>query len=246
MSELLIRIVSQEGLDNDGRLQSHQWAAIPPELAGVYMSGGLKKVRRLAEGYFSYRFSEPAAKKVRARWHSGEPHLDLLYYHVPGLHGRGLARLGRLRSTGTRDVYRGYHEVRGGQMVSPAARVERRSWPDDMPWVAPSAGEFIDSELEKSSYLGIFELRVERTPTGCNLHTVLIDFPPVTSGFNANLWQKPWQPMRSTANIEFLRRELTSAAKSLDHTVRFEVEERAGTPERLQFRFDSKQPSSLA
>jgi hypothetical protein len=115
-----------------------------------------------------------------------------------------------------------------------------------MPWVAPSAGEFIDSELEKSSYLGIFELRVERTPTGCNLHTALIDFPPVTTGFNANLWGQPWQPMRSAANLQFLRREITAAAQSLNHTARFEIEELAGTPPRLPFRFDSKQPSPLA
>jgi hypothetical protein len=244
MAEVVVRICSQEGRDAEGRLQSHQWAEVPAGLAGVYMSGGLKKIRRLAEQYFSFRFYE-GSKRVLGRWHSGEPHLTLRYYRLPGLHGRELMHLGRLRSTGTRDVYRGYLDIRGGEMVSPAAVLEHRPWPADVPWAAPSAGEFTDSEKQRDSYLGIFELRVERTSDGCNLHTTLVDFPPVESGFGAKLLSKPWQPMQRAANVAFLRREIESTARSLGHTVRFEVEDRPGTPARQRFQFDPKQPAGV-
>src|SRR5678816_1191654 len=83
MPEFSIRIFAAEGLDAAGHLQSHQYAEIPAELTGPYMSGGLKKIRRLAEGYFSFRFSS-ASRRVRGRWHSGEPHLELQFYHLPG------------------------------------------------------------------------------------------------------------------------------------------------------------------
>jgi hypothetical protein len=244
MAEILVRLFSQEGCDARGQLQSHQWAELPAELAGAYMSGGLKKVRRLAELYFTFRFSE-AKRRVSGRWRSGEPHMSLRFYRLPGLDGRLLVHLGRLRSTGTRDVYRGFLEVRGGEMVSPAAVLESRPWPEDIPWVAPSAGEFIDSEKARSSYLGIFEFRIQRTATGCSLHTLLVDFPPTETGFGAKLWAKPWQPMRRAANLAYLRREVEATASELGHTVRFEVEDRPGAPVRPPFRFDGSQTASV-
>ena len=93
MSEVVVRLCSQEGRDAEGRLQSHQWAELPAELARPYLSGGLKKVRRLTEGYFGYRFWEHA-RRVHGRWRAGEPHLTLRYYRLPGLHGREIAHLG--------------------------------------------------------------------------------------------------------------------------------------------------------
>jgi hypothetical protein len=242
MAEVVVRLCSQEGRDAEGRLQSHQWAEVPVELAGPYMSGGLKKIRRLAEGYFGFRFSE-SARRVRGRWRSGEPHLLLQYYHLPGLHGREIAHLGRLRSSGTRDVYRGYLEVRGGEMVSGAAILEQRPWPADIPWVAPSAGEFTDSEKQRSSYLGIFEFRIERTSSGCTIHTTLFDFPPAESGFLAKWGTKPWQPMRRAVNLAFLRREIGSTAHELGLTVRFEEQQVPGTPARPRFTTANPQPT---
>ena len=122
MAEFSIRLSSQEGRDAHGRLQSHQCAEVPAELAGAFMSGGLKKIRRMAEAYFSFRFS-PAAAQVRGVWRSGEPSLRRQFHGVPFVHGRRMVSLGRLRSAGTLDVYRGYHEIRGGEIVSNAARV---------------------------------------------------------------------------------------------------------------------------
>lgn len=236
MAEILVRLCSQEGFDAQGRFQSHQWAELPAELAGTYLSGGLKKVRRLAEEYFTFRFSE-AQRRVNGRWRSGEPHLSLRFYRVPGLHGRLLVHLGRLRSTGTRDVYRGFFEIRGGESVSPAAALEGRPWPADIPWVSPSAGEFIDSEKAKSSYLGIFEFRVERTAEGCALHALLVDFPPAETGLGARLWSKPWQPLRCSTNLAYLRREIEASAKELGHTASFVEDHRPGAPARATFRF---------
>jgi len=244
MAEIVVRVCSQEGFDAKGRFQSHQWAELPAELAGTYMSGGLKKVRRLAELYFTFRFSE-AQRRIKGRWHSGEPHLSLRFYHVPGVHGRLLVHLGRLRSTGTRDVYRGFLEIRGGESVSPAAVVESRPWPDDIPWVSPSAGEFIDSEKAKSSYLGIFEFRVQRTASGCSLHTLLVDFSPSETGLGARLWSKSWQPLRRSTNLAYLRREIEASAKELGHSVRFVEEDQPGAPARPAFRFDSRQTAGV-
>ena len=87
MAELDVRLFSQEGLDAEGCLQSHQWAELPQDLAQPLMVGGLKKIRRLAEGYFSYRFS-PAASRVRGVWRSGEPRLRTKLHHLPFVHGR--------------------------------------------------------------------------------------------------------------------------------------------------------------
>jgi hypothetical protein len=235
MRVVTVRIYSQEGRDAEGRLQSHQWAELPAELAGRYLSGGLKRIRRLTESYFAYRFW-PAASRVRGAWRSGEPHLMLQFWHVPGLHGRLLLHLGRLRSTGTLDVYRGYHEIRGGEMLSPAARLASRPWPADMPWVAPSAGEFSDAERQRESYYGIFEIRVQRTRSGCLLHTTLIDFPLAEGGLRASLWSKPWQPMRRAANLAFLHKEIETSAREKGYEVRFEIQDLPGLPERARFR----------
>src|SRR5262245_10451466 len=136
MADFAVPLFSQEGMDEASRLQSHQWAEVPAELTSPFMTGGLKKVRRMAESYFSYRFGAGSAN-VRGVWRAGEPTMLLRFHRIPFLHGRSLVRLGRLRSTGTLDVYRGYHEIRGGDAVAPAAVLEHRPWPDDMPWVAP-------------------------------------------------------------------------------------------------------------
>jgi hypothetical protein len=232
-----VRVFGQEGFDADGRLQSHQWAEVPAELTGPFMTGGLKKVRRMMEAYFSYRFGAGAAR-VRGVWRSGEPTLRLRFHRIPFLHGRPLVRLGRLRSTGTLDVYRGYHEIRAGDSVAPAAVLERRPWPADMPWVAPSAGEFIDSEKQRAAYLGIFEIRVERASAGCVLHTALVDFPAVRRGIKAAFVDKPWTPLRQQCNLEFLRTQVQQVAHELGHQVRFESAALAGTPARLRFNFD--------
>lgn len=237
MSEFTIRLISQEGCDPQGRLQSHQHAQLPADLAGVFMSGGLKKIRRMAESYFSYRFS-PAAAQVRGIWRSGEPTLRRQFYGVPFVHGRRLVSLGRLRSAGTLDVYRGYHEIRGGEIVSNSAQVLGRQWPADMPWVAPSAGEFIQNEQHRTAYLGIFEIRVERTAEGCSLHTLLVDFPPAQKGLAAGWAGKPWAPMRRNANLDFLRGQVTEAARESGHTVTFTIEDLDGPPPRPLFRFD--------
>lgn len=72
-----------------------------------------------------------------------------------------LVHLGRLRVAATADIFRGYMEIIDGDMVSPAAIVAPKPWPDDMPWVAPSAGEFrVQAEHERPPYLGTFEIRV--------------------------------------------------------------------------------------
>jgi len=237
MSEFTIRLISQEGRDAHGRLQSHQHALVPADLAGAFMSGGLKKIRRMAESYFSYRFSSAAAQ-VRGAWRSGEPTLRRQFHGVPFVHGRRLVSLGRLRSAGTLNVYRGYHEIRGGEIVSNSAQVLGRQWPADMPWVAPSAGEFIQNEQHKTAYLGIFEIRVERTADGCALHTLLVDFPPAEKGMAAGWLDKPWAPMRRNANLDFLRAQITDVARELGHGAKFTIEDLDGTPPRPLFRFD--------
>lgn len=237
MAEFTVRLTSQEGRDAGGRLQSHQRAELPADLAGVFLVGGLKKIRRLTESYFSYRFS-PAAAQVRGVWRSGEPSLHRRFHHVPLVHGRQIVALGRLRSTGTLDVYRGYHEIRGGEIVSGAARVDGRPWPADMPWVAPSAGEFIHNEKRDTAYLGIFEIRVERAAAGCVLHTLLVDFPPAERGLASGWFGKSWAPMRRHANLDFLRAQVLGAASEQEHTVQFVLEELPGAPPRPRFRFD--------
>jgi hypothetical protein len=235
MSEFTVRIFEQSGEDDAGRVQVHTWAEVPRELAGVYLTGGLRKIRKLTDAYFSYRFSPRAAKRVRGRWTRGEPSLSLNWYRIPFVHGKQLVRLGRLRSAATNDVYRGYFEILGGEVVSPAAILEHRAWPEDLPWVAPSAGEFdIHNETERPPYLGIFETRVQRTRGGCTLHVLLLDFPATRSGLGARMWQQPWHPMTAQPNLDFLRKEITSAAREGNHTVRFEKRVIAGTPTGLR------------
>ena len=226
MAELQVRLHSQEGVDSDGRWQSHQWAEVPAEIAVPYLSGGLKKIRRLVEGHFGFRFS-PASKRVRGLWHGGEPTLRLRYLRMPLVH------LGRLRVAATADLFRGYMEILDGGMVSPVAVAVPKPWPTDMPWLAPSAGEFhIEAEQERP-YLGTFEIRVQRTATGCTLHTILQDFPPVSTGLRGWIWSQPWQPMKRTTNLDYLRKELQSTAGAANHTLRFEIEDHPGIPERL-------------
>jgi hypothetical protein len=237
---LRISLHSQEGLDAAGRLQSHQWAEVPPEIAAVYLSGGLKKIRRLTERYLGFAGSPAAAARVRSRWRAGEPHLRLCFHHVPFVHGKLLLHLGRLRQTGTRHVYRGWHEIRGGSVVSDAARLDGSPWPADIPWAAPSAGEFIDSESRRRAYLGIFEIRVERAAAGCTLHTLLVDFPPAERGFRALLGTRPWAPLRRGANLAFLRSEVEATARAAGHDVQFEFVERPGTPARVRFDFSGE------
>jgi hypothetical protein len=237
VSAFAIELQTQEGMDGAGQLQSHQWAALPAELAAPFMHGGLKHIRRMTERYFGFRFWG-GARRVRGVWRSGEPHLQLRFFHLPGVHGRVLLHAGRLRATGTLDVYRGYHEVRGGALVAPAALAVPRPWPADLPWVAPSAGEFIDSEKLRASYLGIFELRVERQATGCSVHARLVDFPPATHGLAARVWQRAWAPARQVANVAFLQSEIAAAAAGLGHTVHCTVHTRPGIPPRPQFQFD--------
>jgi len=232
---VVVKLFVQEGVDAAGCAQVHAWAEIPEVLAGVYLSGGLKKIRRLVESYFSYRFSQPAAKRVRGRWTRGEPSMLLNWYRIPGLHGRTLAHLGRLRSTATNDVYRGYLEILGGDTVEPAAVLEHRPWPEDFGWVAPSAGEFdIQSVRNRPPYLGVFETRVQRTPAGCTLHLMLIDFPVARAGRGARWWQQPWQPMTAVPNMDFLRVEIESVARAAGHAVRFEASRVPGTPAGLR------------
>lgn len=237
MAEVEVRLFSQEGRDAENRLQSHQWAEIPAVLSGPFMSGGLKKIRRMAETYFSYRFT-PDGTRVRGVWRSGEPSLRRQFHRLPFLHGRTLVSLGRLRSSGTLDVYRGYHEIRGGRAIAPAAVLARRPWPEDMPWVAPSAGEFTDSEQQKKAYLGIFEIRVERRGDGCTLHTALVDFPATDAGLEAGWLSQPWHPLRRDANLAFLKTQITAVARDLNCRVTFVEEDRSGTPARMSFKFD--------
>jgi hypothetical protein len=233
MSQLTVRLYSQQGIDATGSLQAHQWAEVPSEISIAYLSGGLKKIRRMTERYFSYRFS-PESKRVRAVWRSGEPHLELRRSRLSLRRRRTLAHLGRLRAAATADIFRGYLEILDGDLIDPAARLAGRPWPADMPWVAPSAGEFdVAAEHERPPYLGTFEIRVQRAPTGCTLHTILQDFPAARRGSAAKLWERPDQPMARTANLDFLQQEIRAAAREAGHDVRFEITDVPGVPERL-------------
>lgn len=225
---------SQEALDADGRWQSHQWAELPAPVAAPFIDGGLKHVRRMTERYCSYGFLT-GARRVRGTWRAGEPHLCLRFYHVPGVHGRELVHLGRLRLGGTLDVYRGYHAVRGGKMV---AAEGQPNWPADIPWVAPSAGEFIETERGASCYRGLFEIRVQRRASGCELHTLLVDVPPAATGLAARLWKQPWAPLGSAANVAFLQHEIAAAARAQGAAVHFQPRPHSGVPERPRFHFD--------
>lgn len=226
--DLQVTLHSQQGLDEGGRLQAHQWAEIPDELSTVYMTGGLKRVRRAVEAYCRYRFSERAAKRVRVLWHQGEPHFVLRWMGTPLVH------LGRLRQAGTVDVYRGHMEVLGGELVARDAIASPAAWPDDLPWVAPSAGEFdAAKEVVRPPYLGVFEFRVYRRPTGCSLHQFLRDFPPISHGWKARIWKREWMPLTRMPNLEFLAADVRAAARQENHDVLFEIRDHEGTPEPL-------------
>ena len=228
MADLVVTLHSQQALDEHGRFQCHQWAEIPDELSVVYMTGGLKRVRRMLETYCGYAFTPEASKWIRAAWRRGEPWFRLRYLRVPLLH------LGRLRQSGTVDVYRGQFDVLGGDMVAREALTSPMPWPDDLPWVAPSDGEFdIQAESVRPPYLGIFESRVYRRPTGCSLHLFLRDFPPIHSGIKSKLWSHPWMPLTRIPNLHFLRGDVRSAARQEHHAVAFEMHEHEGVPEPL-------------
>jgi hypothetical protein len=228
MAELSITLHSQQGIGERDRFQAHQWAEIPDDLSVVYMTGGLKRVRRIVESYFRYRFSAEASKWVRSVWQRGEPVMRLRYLHTP------LIRLGRLRQAGTVDIYRGHLEILGGDLVAPDAIESPQPWPIDIPWVAPSAGEFdIEAETQRPPYLGIFEFRVYRRPSGCSLHLFLRDFPPVRSGLKARLWTRSWLPLTRLPNLHFLQWDVRSVAEQEGHGVRFEVRDHEGAPDPL-------------
>lgn len=228
MANWAVTLHSQQALDERGRFHAHQWAEIPDELSVAYMTGGLKRVRRMVEAYCNYAFSPDAPKWVRCTWRRGEPWFRLRYLRVPLVH------LGRLRLAGSVDVYRGHFEVLGGDMVAPEAIDAASPWPDDLPWVAPSDGEFdIEAEFERPPYLGVFEARVCRRPTGCSVHLFLRDFPPIRSGVKTKLWSHPWMPMTRIPNLHFLQSDVRAIARRENHTVLFEMRHHEGVPEPL-------------
>lgn len=228
MANLVVQLHSQQALDESGRFHAHQWAEIPDELSVTYMTGGLKRLRRMVETYCAYTFSPEARKWIRASWRRGEPWFRLRYLRVPLVH------LGRLRQAGTIDVYRGQFDVLGGDMVAREAIASPRPWPADLPWVAPSDGEFdIEAESQRPPYLGIFEARVYRRPTGCSVHLFLRDFPPIHAGIKARLWSHPWMPLTRLPNLHFLQADARAIAADEGHTVLFEIHEHDGVPEPL-------------
>jgi len=229
VANLSVALHSQQALDEHGRFHSHQWVEVPDELSVIYMTGGLKRVRRMLESYCAYTFTPEARKWVHGLWRKGEPWFRLRYLRQPLIH------LGRLRQTGTTDVYRGHFEVLGGAMVARQAIDTPAEWPHDMPWVAPSAGEFdIQAESVRPPYLGIFEARVYRQPTGCSVHLFVRDFPPVRGGLRAKLWSRAWMPLTRIPNLHFLQMDVRSIARQENHTVLFEMREHDGVPEPLR------------
>jgi hypothetical protein len=226
MAELSVTLHSQQGIGERERFQAHQWAEVPDELSVVYMTGGLKRLRRFVESYFRYRFSPEASKWVRGAWQRGEPVMQLRYLHTP------LIRLGRLRQAGTVDIYRGHLEILGGDLVAREALDSPQPWPIDIPWVAPSAGEF-DVDAETHPYLGIFEFRVYRRPSGCSLHLFLRDFPPVRRGIKSKLLSKPWLPLARLPNLHFLQWDVRAVAEQEHHAVQFEIRDHEGAPDPL-------------
>lgn len=237
-----IRVFSQEAVDSSGQIQSHQWAEVPAPISIVYLSGGLKKIRRMVERYFSYRFA-PTCKPVRASWHQGEPRLEKRRLWR---RGETLAHLGRLRVAATNDIYRGYMQILAGEMLPPAATLASRPWPADMPWVAPSAGEFdVRLEHERPPYLGTFEIRVQRTALGCTLHTILQDLPAARQGHGAKLANWDAAPLRRSANVEFLKQEIAAAGRESGLETTFEITDRPGVPQRLHAIYAQQHPSPV-
>lgn len=228
MPNLVVTLHSQHGVDEKGRLQTHQWAEIPDELSVVYMTGGLKRVRRIVETYFRYDFQPQLRRWVRCLWHRGEPEFMLRYVKQSILH------LGRLRQSGTVDAYRGHLEILGGGLLDPHASREPMPWPPDLPWAAPTAGEFdIQAEQVRPPYLGVFELRVYRRPSGCTLHLFVRDLPLLRHGLKASLWSRPWMPLTEPTNLGFLRAEISQTALEQNHKVQFEMRSHDGIPQPL-------------
>ena len=228
MTNLMVALHSQQGIDERGRLSSHQWAEVPDELAVIYMTGGLKRVRRMAEAYTRCDYAPDLMRRVRAVWRRGEPQFLLRRLRM------SLLRLGRLRQAGTVDAYRGHFEILGGAIVPREAITSPLGWPEDLPWAAPSAGEFdIEAEQQRPPYLGVFELRVYRRPSGCNVHVFVRDLPLARRGLKGWLVARPWLPLTSAPNIAFLRADVQGVARELDHAVQFEERTHDGIPEPL-------------
>lgn len=228
MSNLVVTLHSQHGINENGRLQSHQWAEIPDELSVIYMTGGLKRVRRTVETYFRYDFLPHLQRWVRCQWHRGEPEFMLRYVK------QSILRLGRLRQSGTVDAYRGHLEILGGGLLDPRAREDPMPWPEDIPWAAPTAGEFdIEAERVRPPYMGIFELRIYRRPSGCTLHLFVRDLPLLQRGLKASLWSRPWMPLTEPTNLGFLRAEISQTAREADHRLQFEMQHHDGIPQPL-------------
>jgi hypothetical protein len=132
------------------------------------------------------------------------------------------------------DAYRGHLEILGGALVAREAIASPIPWPADLPWVAPSAGEFdIAAEQNRPSYLGVFEFRVYRRPSGCSAHIFVRDLPVPRRGFRASLWTRPWMPLTNGPNLGALRADVLAAAAQVNLEVQFEIREHAGTPEPL-------------
>ena len=225
MSSLVVTLHTQHARDERGRFHAHQWAEIPDDLAVVYMTGGLKRVRRMVEAYTRFESAPETARWVRGAWRRGQPVLCLRYF------GTTLLMLDRLRQSGTIDAYRGHLDVLGGRLVPPDAIATPLPWPDDLPWAAPSAGEFdIQAEQERPPYLGIVEFRIYRRPSGCSAHVFVRDLPVRRTGFMAWLWRHSWMPLQSQANLAFLRADVQTAAQEQKLSVQFETREHDGVP----------------
>jgi hypothetical protein len=125
-------------------------------------------------------------------------------------------------------------DVLGGALIDPAAIAAAEPWPADLPWVAPSAGEFdITAESVRPPYLGLFEVRVERVQPGCLLHVAVRDLPIARAGMRARLWDWSRRPLGRETNALFMQYELTLAAADAGHTLRFEPRLHGGAPDPL-------------
>lgn len=225
MAGVVVTLHTQQAVDERGRFHAHQWAEIQDDLSVVYMTGGLKRVRRMVETYTRFDYAPDTARWVRGVWRRGQPELHLRHL------GTTLLRLDRLRQSGTVDAYRGHLDVLGGSLVPRAAIAAPLPWPEDLPWAAPSAGEFdIHLEQARPPYLGIVEFRVYRRPSGCSAHVFVRDLPVPRSGPMAWLWKHAWMPLQSAANLAFLRADVLAAAEEQGQRVQFESQEHEGVP----------------
>ena len=226
MADLLVTLHSQQALDERGRFQSHQWAEIPDDLSVLYMTGGLKRVRRMVESHSRFAdYAPDTARWVRASWHRGQAEMRLRRLGIPLLH------LDRLRQSGTVDAYRGHLDILGGAILAREALASPMPWPDDLPWAAPSAGEFdIQAEQQRPPYLGVVEFRVYRRPGGCSAHLFVRDLPPTRRGLLAWVWSRPWMPFTAAPNLAFLRADVQAAAQESGHRVQFDSREHDGAP----------------